>query len=441
MLFSTFRLPVSGIHLGNGDTDTIIGTVNPALADSSDEFLRVTSVGHPVGIFTYNLEGTIATYTDESALMTVEDYLVNPFGTATTMDAGDAIFIRPYLTTAATSYSRIYFDITTPGVGSYAIAVRRFNESTETFDLQTITADTTSAFTVGGVGYVEFTSNTHGSTRLQQQDASKHFWTKIEIATLTSVTTAPVIASIWFKTSGSGVNLFNTTVSDSLTIRASTSFIAGDAYYLAVDDTVPIGWNVVSKAADDIPVSYRWEYLNSSGNWSALVILRDETNGFTSAVTNAAIRWLLPSDWTSMTLSLMSDTTGTTSTRTGFIHRMLPVDSNLAIVQTTGAAVIRYVRLGASRSDGIPLTAGTLDYITYDIFGATSATNVSLGFVNSTTGKMSITTISANRRSSLEDPGNKRNLLDLVFNADDQFMLFHLAGGNLTDIELRLHTL
>jgi len=139
-------------------------------------------------------------------------------------------------------------------------------------------------------------------------------------------------------------------------------------------------------------------------------------------------------------MSLTSDTTGTVLTRTGYLHRMVPVNANTTVVQTVGAAVIRFVKLGAANSSGIPVSAGTLDYLTYDIHGMISATDVTLGLVNATSGKMSTATIAASCRSSFADTGHKLNITDLAFNNDDELMLFHLSGGNLTDFELRLHT-
>jgi len=138
-------------------------------------------------------------YTDETTVVTDDNPTpISPFGTTTTMDAGDALFVRPFLTTAAVTYSRIYFNVSTPGVGNYSIAIRRFNPTTEVWDIQTIATDTTNGLRNAGVSYIDFTSTVHGATRLQQQDAAKQFWTKIEVATLTSVTTAPIINSMWF---------------------------------------------------------------------------------------------------------------------------------------------------------------------------------------------------------------------------------------------------
>lgn len=439
MLFSTFRLPVSGINLGNSDTDAIIGTVTPTLMDTSAVFLRVTDMSRPYGVFTYNLEGTIATYVDETGIIQIEDFLVSPFGTVATMDVGDALFIRPFLNTVPTAYTRVYFRVSTPGVGTYSIAVRRYNATTETWDLQTITADTTSNFTVAGIGYIEFTSNVHDSTRLQQQDGAKQFWTKFEIATLTAITTAPVIDAIWFATSGTGVNLFIPS-EPGITISFSATFINANTYYVVVADTASVGWNVLSKIADDIPVVFKWEYYNSSGVWTALTPVRDETNGLSTAVTNAEVRWPIPADWSSMTLSWTSDTTGNIITRTGFLHRLIPANPNIAVLQTTEDASIALVQLGASHSAGLPLNPGTIDYLTYDIRGATSTTPVTFGIANATSGKMSTVTIAVNRASSFADSGRKLNITDLAFANDDEFMLFHLAGGNLSDFELRLHT-
>ena len=56
MLFSTFRLPVSGITLGTNDTDTIIGSVTPALADTTAEFIYVSDITFPTEVMAYNLE-------------------------------------------------------------------------------------------------------------------------------------------------------------------------------------------------------------------------------------------------------------------------------------------------------------------------------------------------------------------------------------------------
>ena len=61
-----------------------------------------------------------------------------------------------------------------------------------------------------------------------------------------------------------------------------------------------------------------------------------------------------------MSLTLTSDTTGTVLIRTGYLHRMLLVDSNTSVVQTVGNAVVYFVKLGSANSSGIPLNAGSV---------------------------------------------------------------------------------
>ena len=174
--------------------------------------------------------------------------------------------------------------------------------------------------------------------------------------------------------------------------------------------------------------------------WTDLTTVRNETGGWDSAVTNAEIRWAILTDWVSMSLTLTSDTTGTVLTRTGYLHRMLPVDSNTSVVQTVGNAVVYFVKLGSANSSGIPLNAGTIDYLSYEIYGTTSTSDIVLELTNSTTGKMSTATITANRSSSFDDTNHKLDITNLAFADNDELMVFHLSGGNLSDIELRLHT-
>ena len=398
MLFSTLRLPVSGITLGNDGTDTIIGSVTPALIDTIEEILCISDITYPDGVTTFNLEGTIATYTDVSSIVH-NATVVQTFGTVATIDVGDALFLHPFLATAVTAYTRIYVDVSTPGVGTWAISIKRYNSTTDAWETQTITTDNTNAFTTAGVNYIEFTSTVHGATRLQQSDSVKNYWTKIELVSLTSVTTAPTIDAIWTKTSGTGINIFGTVTAGLLTIFSSNVFVSGSSYFLATSDTALVGWNVVSKNADDFPVTYKWQYYNSSSVWTDLTTVRNETGGWDSAVTNAEIRWAILTDWVSMSLTLTSDTTGTVLTRTGYLHRMLPVDSNTSVVQTVGNAVVCFVKLGSANSSGIPLNAGTIDYLSYEIYGTTSTSDVVLELTNSTTDKMSTATITANRSS------------------------------------------
>jgi len=55
----------------------------------------------------------------------------SPLGLSPPVDVGDAIFLHPHLTTAATAYTRIYVNVATPGVGTWAIRVLRYNASTD----------------------------------------------------------------------------------------------------------------------------------------------------------------------------------------------------------------------------------------------------------------------------------------------------------------------
>ena len=146
------------------------------------------------------------------------------------------------------------------------------------------------------MNFIEFTSTVHGATRLQQSDTAKNYWTKIELMSLTAVTTAPAIDALWIKTSGTGINLFSTTTTGSLSIFSADVFVSSSSYYLAISDTALVGWNVTSKAANDIPITYKFQYLNSSSTWTDLTTFRDETGGFDLAVTNAEIRWAIPTD-------------------------------------------------------------------------------------------------------------------------------------------------
>ena len=189
MNFSSIRLPVSGINLGTAGTDVAIGSVTPDLADTSDDMLYVSDLSYPIGAMTYNQEGDVATYVDVFTNLSNATPF-QPFGSTTTMDAGDALFIHPSLNTAATAYNRIYFNVTTAGVGTYTIRIQRYNGTSDAWENQTIATDTTNAFKTLGIGYIEFTPTVHGNTRLQQQDASREYWTKIELLSLTSATVA-----------------------------------------------------------------------------------------------------------------------------------------------------------------------------------------------------------------------------------------------------------
>jgi len=53
---------------------------------------------------------------------------------------------------------------------------------------------------------------------------------------------------------------------------------------------------------------------------------------------------------------------------------------------------------------------------------------------------MSTATITAGRSSSFDDTNHKLDITDLVLADNDELMVFHLSGSDLTDIELRLHT-
>jgi len=257
---------------------------------------------------------------------------------------------------------------------------------------------------------------------------------------LTSVTTAPVIDAIWFQTSGSGANLYDTVAVGSRTIITSIVFITGASYYLAISPSPVRGWNVISKSADVNPVTMKWQYYNSSGTWVNLPMLRDETGGFDDVSTNAAVRWSIPSDWASTALTLVDDTTGDTHTSTGYLHRLIPVSSTVALVQDNGNSALHFVPIDSTHTQGIPVNAGTLDYLTYAINGAISSTAVSLGVANTRTGQMSTATIAANRRTSFADTNRRLELANLTFAEDDELVIYHLSGGTLTDCELRLHS-
>lgn len=442
----TFDLPVSGPTLGSDGTDLMLGLESTQFINSIANIRLINNVAIPNQGFAFNMRAPTALY--EDIVMGYLGYKGShpfaPFGVIADMGIGDGLFLAPESLIAPTAYSRIYFNVTTAGVGTWDIVVKRFNTTNDMWEIQTLTTDTTNAFRTAGMGYIEFDSSVHGALRLQQQDFARRYWTSITLSSKPTVTTAPKIDQIWLAFD-TGVSSFVVSEAGSHTIKAAEEqYVTGSTYYWLNHANPFYGINIASRGADSASVVYKYQYLDSGAVWTDLVPLHDTSNGFSAVsrppdgVIKFRVRWAIPANWTSQTLSLTG--AGLGATQTGYHLRIIPADPSTRVLLTTGQTDLSLALLDRANPLGVAMKAVTLEYLTYDIRGSVPTADVVLGVANVTTGIMRTVTLPAASRNSYALTGSRVPLSSsLVFNDNDVLAVVHLTDNVITNAVLRLH--
>ena len=420
-------VPLSNIT-NSDDEDVRYGTI-PATAITAATWRSHT---YQTGaVTTYDQSTGTGLYTDRTTTVALGTGTgMQVFGTTGTMTAGDALFVRPQA--ADRQFNRVSFRVTTPGVGTWTIRVQRYNAGTDAWENQTISTDTTDAFRNAGVGYIEFTSTVFDAERLQFGE-TKYPWTKIELLSVSSVTTAPSIDRLVL----SNPDFISRNILPSVRDGNFSSFMTeifptDGSYFLITSPGRPVGSRLVISTLNSTVITTADEYYGSDGQWHALTVTNDPSNNY-STLGTFEHRWLVPNDWVSMTLTHASGDV------TGFHYRHVITSVPSAFV--VPAHIQESPRALGSTSSGMPLAFGaTVNHATYNVRGSTSATDVVYLIANATTGQSATFTIPANSRSSTELTNHRATLTGTItYVAGDEMLLAHLGGGALTDFELLLH--
>ena len=436
MAFSGFRLPVMGVNLGTGGTDVQIGSLTPQ--DITTASLISPSIS-AAGVVRVDNTGNNNVLDDVTTAALDGGAGTNVFGGSGTMTAGDALYIRPYGNVTTNAYGRIYFNVSTAGVGTWTIRVQRFNNTTDAWETQTIVTDTTSAFTVAGLGYIEFTDTVLGLERLNTGQ-TKYNWTKIELLTVTAVTTAPMINRCLPYLDG--LNTIDVTAAiNSGGVTVPFILPHTTSYMLFAMTAPPIGLETTRPTVDSPSIVYTLEYYRASDtSWQPLTTVRDETNLLTVvSATELSIRWQKPTDWTSTTLTIFNQSTQTNTVITGHIMRFRPTAAPTTY-HTAGTMDARYVGIAPAFGAGIPLKQETYEWATYHIRGTVSATPVALSVINLMTGVISNTSLTANFPDSILETGHKITFSpSFVAANNDELIFVQLSGGDISDVAFEMH--
>lgn len=428
MPFDTLSIPTLGMNNGIDGSDTFFGRIFPSPITGA---YWVGNTATPDFVALRNKESASETLDGANVNST------NGVGAAilADVDVGDSFFVA--LNNSA-AYGRIWFNVSTPGVGTWSIAVRRFDIASDAWINQTITQDTTNAFRTAGLKYIEFTDTVLGLERLQVGE-TKYRWTQIVVTSSTTVTTAPVINRIVVQVDGTLVRNITTNIISN-TVFATSWLPTANTYILLAMANSPLGVEVTRPVADNPVVVWNPEFYQASdGSWPNTIMHTDETVNLTvvSASENS-IRWDKGEEWTSTTLNLTDAATGTVTPVTGFLFRWMAYNSPTA-VGVPGRMAVRYVGLGTA-GDGIPMKACRYEYLTYEIAGTVPVTNTHLQLINITTGAVCHAIIGGGNSSSYYE-SQPRVLIspELTFSDGDEFTIQFLSADTSTNVSLHFH--
>ena len=438
MAIAGFNFPISGPNAGTNGTDNMVGYITPR--DITAGYIMTNQLT-AAGVTTFNATSGVNTYTNVTTAATTGGAGVDVFGTTATMSIGDALYIRGDHN--ASVYGRIYFNVSVAGVGAaWTIRVQRYNSTTDAWENQVITTDTTNAFKTAGLGYIEFTDTVLGIERLQTGE-TKYAWTKIELLTFTSATTAPKINRCMITYDGMA-HLDKTAALNAGTSMGTSYLPRTDTAVMIVGTNTTLGMEIIRAVIDVPAVTYTFEYLRGADNtWQPFTIVHDESSGLTiQSPTAASVRWAMPADWVSATHSGTNVLDGTSFSVTGFLFRWRPTANATSFATTAGTYDVQLDEMAHVHAGniGLPLKALNVDYLTYDIRGTVSTTDITWTFGNLTTGSVRSFTLPANQRNSAALTNHRLEINpNLVFNEGDELVVKHVAGGNITDFTVVVH--
>jgi hypothetical protein len=440
MTITYIELPVAGLTAGEDGDDILLGN----MADTD-----ITSATYVVQYYYVTEAFTLDTATGTQNFTDVTTSVARDTGTGFTMSgsasalsSGDAIFIRSINDAA---FSEIFVRVATAGVGTWNLVVSRFNNTTDAWETQTITSDSTNAFKTAGSGTIAFTATSNGTERLRTGD-SKYAWTKLEFTDVSGVTVSPVIDRI-------RVHLDKTAAIDVTEPYRDNDWPTDTQYvfneernqvYLVVNHPgPPMGMTATITSADSPYATMAFEYYASDATWKTLTTTSDPSSALSVTGTHA-IRWTRPDDWTSMTLTVDDIDTGATATLslTGYLMRIIRATAPTEdVYYSLGVMSFSSRAFGQTTTGGMPLAeAATISYATYQIGNNSSTSDLTFAVANATTGEMGSFTVAAGRTSSMDESDFKADLDSSVsFTAGQGLMLMQIGGGTITDVHFQLH--
>lgn len=377
MMLTLPRIPLVSPIAGTLNDGVLIGSIlqsNPVATLTGQSLIPI------IQVLRKDVTATGSTLTDITAAATdanTADF--NPFGTNITMSLGDAFYYR---VAAGLDTHDLYATIATAGVGTWGIKIQEYNVTSDAWEDVVGITDASNGFKQGvGTYKISYTTGAEGSIRLDDS-SPKHVWHKVVISSFTSVSVAPVLSRIF--TADTAI-LYATILPAEILPRVM------DCAPLIVVSGPTMGLDITIATPASPNYTIAWEYLADDNTYKPFTNVVDGTNGLTASAGNYAVRWTIPTDWSSKSITDVS----------GVVHTGFILCAQIISVATEGAVVPPGITILA-RSFGTVLATGiyhpaATSYTGANIFaGVPSATPQNISFANNINGKMATITVPAN---------------------------------------------
>lgn len=434
-------IPVLSLSSGSNNDGALIGDVL-----ESDFAAAFTDVHIADTVFCYrkNVTGSSFSFDDISTAAgddTTSDFL--PFGTTAQMTAGDKFYLA-----CNHEKEELFFKIDTSGNWAGTMAIKYSTDGlTANATLQGIVDDTNGFRAAAGIYRMSFTMPTDiKAFSPVPGDIPSKQWFVFE-PSITSVTTAPVLSRVWIHHSDH-VNIDMSSLIN-LDIIASggghpTTFfpIVNSATYYAFSNPAFGIERRIFRRQDNVRTRVA-EYYANDNTWKPLQGWSDPSDDFrngpaiqAATATQYSVRWAVPSDWASKTLSFTTSS-GAVQKTGYFIRERTTAVSNYGPAQTTIANVSAR-QFGDANVEGVKVpVATTIRAITLYEPLSTSGTGENIVQIfNLTKGTSASVTIPASPTWPLNV-----DVTDLALSANDKYGVFVTSGSRiLTSTALTIHT-
>lgn len=432
------EFPVITLTSSANADEVIYGEMNNGTMTSAT---YVSLYATPGGVTVANASSGITTFDDLDTEIAEAGAGYAVWGAAGTMSNGDAFYIRS--TGATASWNQLVVRVSTPGVGTWGIRVQRFNSSTDAWETQTISSDTSTALHTSGIQTITFTSTAHDPERLKAGDA-KYRWTKFELVSLSGTpTTAPVIDRIRIRHDQTVLVDQTAMYRDGVMPAANESLVWAGDYFMWTFPTRLTGKEVQINSVSTLVAPRTRQYRSTGGVWTNLAANIEPEDLYTVLGAHR-VRWVRPTDFDVVSYTLNNAHTGVDQTFVGCIVR-INIDSFASPAFSAPAKATMAPRLydttsAAETAHGAPMPAATtISYVTGWVGRNNSSTDSTIGVVNATTGLIGSFTIPAGQINSFDDATHRWELSTPVsYVAGDEMIMQYFVGGTLVDVHLHL---
>lgn len=430
-------IPVLSLTAGSNNDGAVIGDVLESNFAAAFTDVHIAST---ISVYRKDKVGSGFTFENVSTAAgddTVSDFL--PFGSNTQMSNGDELYLS-----CDTGIEEMFFRIATPGVWTGTIEIRYSNNGQTANMLVQNVIDNTNGFrATAGIYRISFTVPTDlvAFSPVPGEIPSAK-WLVIK-ANTTAITTAPILTRVWLHCSDHTFINLSTGINQDIVsqgaghppsffpaLDSSTYYAFSNAAFGMERDIYRRQDNVRERIA---------EYYATDNTWKPLQGWNDPSDDYrngpatqAATPTHYSVRWTVPSDWSSKSLTFGA------TTSTGFWIRIRTTSVTTYQPAQTTLANVKAKQFGDANTAGVIVpVATTIRAITLDEPLAISGTGSNeLQIFNLTKG----TSVSATIPASPSWPVNI-DVTDIALSANDKYGIFCTSGSRvLSSVPLIIHT-